>query len=137
MNHELFASQRRAWVKFLRFSTVLGVGVGPKVEGGRVTVREAIVVLVGKKLPRKDVPKGELIPPAFEGFRTDVRKPMLMIRPDAKRRGERPGDWCRTDAQWIDWTKIHRLNVAQQRERQARRKRRQPKPRRTRGSSHD
>lgn len=122
MNHELFASQRRAWDRFLRFSTVLGVGVGPKVAGGRVTTREAIVVLVGKKLPRKDVPNGELIPPAFEGFPTDVREPVLMIPPDTKR--NRPGDWCRTDAQWIDWTKIHRLNSEQQRGRQPQRKRR-------------
>ncbi len=137
MNYELFASQRRASDKFLRFSTVLGVGVGPKVAQGRVTAREAIVVLVGKKLPRKDVPKRELIPPAFEEFPTDVCEPVLMIRRDSKRRVERPGDWCRTDAQWIDWMKIHRLNVAQQRERQQGRKLRQPKVRRTRGASND
>ena len=130
MNHELFASQRRAWDKFLRFSTVLGVGVGPKVTRRQVTAREAIIVLVGKKVPRKDVPKGELVPPVFEGFPTDVREPVLMISPDKKAgTSPRPGDWCRTDARWIDWTKIHRLNIKQQRERGAGRTRRQPKVR--------
>jgi hypothetical protein len=124
VNHELFASQRRAWDRFLQFSTVLGVGVGPKVSGGRVGAREAIIVLVGKKLPRKDVPKGELIPPLFEGFATDVREPLLMILPDAKRRVQRSADWCRTDAQWIDWIKIHRMNIAQQQGAKPRRRRR-------------
>ena len=135
MNNELFASHRRAWEEFLRFRTVIGVAVGPKVTRGRVVAREAIVVLVSRKLPRGDVPKGELIPPAFGGFPTDVREPVLMILPEQAKAQARPGDWCRTDVQWIDWVKTHHLNLAQQRERGARRTLSESKPRRSRGTS--
>jgi hypothetical protein len=133
MNHELLEAQRKARDKFLRFSTVIGVGVGPKVAGGQVTSRDAIVVLVTKKLPRKDVPKGELVPRMFDGYPTDVREPVLQIKPTkGSRTSPPPGDWCRTDAQWIDWVKIHQLNVAQQRERRPPTKKRRP-----RGTSND
>lgn len=120
------------------FRTVLGVGVGPKLSRGRVTARDAIVVFVGRKLPRKDVPKGELIPPTFGGFPTDVREPVLMVKPKGDERGRKhhpPEGWCRTDAYWIDWAKIHELNVMQQREAgQAPRSR---KRRRSDGSAND
>jgi hypothetical protein len=136
VNNELFASHHRAWEEFLRFRTVIGVAVGPKVTRGQVVAREAIVVLVSRKLPRRDVPKGELIPPAFGGFPTDVREPVLMILPEREEKGrERPGDWCHTDVQWIDWIKVHAMNVAQQRERDAGPTVRQSSPRRSRGPS--
>lgn len=119
MNQELYAARSRARELFIRFGTVLGVGVGPKVAGGQVTAREAIVVLVGRKLPARRVPRGELIPLVFEGFPTDVREPVLTVQP--QRRAEKgrphgPAKWCLTgDARWIEWQKIHELNLAQQR----------------------
>lgn len=96
------------------------------------------MVLVGQKLPRKDVPKGELIPPTFGGFPTDVREPVLMIPPEKEAKGRkrpRPAEWCLTDPQWIDWAKIHELNIRQQRE--AGRASDSPKPRGRRGTSND
>jgi hypothetical protein len=122
----------------LPFRTVVGVGVGPKLSRGRVTARDAIVVFVGRKLSRKDVPKGELIPPTFGGFPTDVREPVLMVEPKDYERGRQPHPpegWCRTDVYWIDWAKIHQLNVEQQREREQASS--STKRRRPRGSADD
>lgn len=147
MNHALYAAHARAQAAFLKFSTVVGVGVGPKVDRGRVTAREAIVVLVSKKLPARDVPAGELIPKHFGGFPTDVREPILQIPPKPDT-AEPPGDWCRTDAQWIDWTKIHQLARAQHPTpgprgparggaRSSRPGKPKPKKRRSRGASND
>lgn len=117
MNHALFAAHRLAREEFLPFQTVLGVGVGPKVTRGKVTAQEAIVVLVERKLRRREVPKGKLIPSSVAGFPTDVREPVLMVAPDQGRKSREQRhlqDWCRTDAQWIDWAKIHDLNVMRQ-----------------------
>jgi hypothetical protein len=119
VNQELNAARSRARELFTRFGTVLGVGVGPKLTGGRVVASNAIVVLVGRKLPARQVPRGEVIPPVFEGFPTDVREPVLTVqsprRPE-KGRPHGPAEWCLTgDARWIEWEKIHELNLAQQR----------------------
>ena len=137
MNAELYASRNGARERFLAFSTVLGVGVGPKLSRGRVTAGDAIVVLVGRKLPQREVPQGELIPPTFDGFPTDVREPVLTVKPQEGEKGRprRSPEWCLTDAQWIDWPKIHELNQAQQQRIPP--PSRPRTPRRPRGSSND
>ena len=139
MNHALHSAHGRARDRFLRFRAVLGVGMGPKVRRGRVVADDAIVVLVEKKLPPKKVAKGELIPSVFEGFQTDVRVPVLQP-PLPKRKDASPfrdGDWCLTDYQWIDWMKVHEMNLEQHPElRDA--MSRPPKPRRrSRATSDD
>ena len=134
MNTALSAAHGRARAAFLAFSDVLGVAVGPKGTAGRVTAPEAIVVLVARKLPRREVPRGELIPPVFDGFPTDVREPVLNVAPlvqEGKGSVRRPAEWCLTDAQWIDWTKIRRLN--QEQHQQRRPSGRPPSTRRGRG----
>ena len=139
MNHALHAAHARAQAEFRPFRTVIGVGIGPKVVRGRVIADNAIVVLVDKKLPAKNVPKGELIPPVFEGFPTDVRVPVLQAPPPKRKDASpfRAGNWCITDYQWIEWTKVHQMNLEQHPElRDA--NPRAPRPRRkSRGTSDD
>lgn len=47
-------------------------GVGLKQTGGEFTTQIALFVHVPRKLPPEDVPEGELVPPEFGGFVTDV-----------------------------------------------------------------
>lgn len=118
MNHEIYAARFRAREAFMRYAGVLGVGVGSKLTGGEVTAGDSIVVLVDRKLPARQVPRGEQIPPVFDGFPTDVRQPVLTVPPQrpVKGRPHGPPDWCRTgDVRWIEWPKIHELNLARQR----------------------
>src|SRR5262249_44579310 len=81
--------------------------------------RDAIIVLVARKLAPKDVPEDNLVPPFFEGFQTDVREPHLNASSSKKFDPKRPpddqNDECLTDNEWIDWGKIHRLNQEQRR----------------------
>lgn len=99
---------------FLPFDGVVGVGYGPKVAGGEVVARQAIVVLVEKKLRVAKIAKGQHIPSAFQGLPTDVRVPRLT--PDTQETGPpASGDWCLRDYEWIDWPKIHRLRSEKRR----------------------
>jgi hypothetical protein len=137
MNHVLHAAHARAQAEFHRFRTVVGVGIGPKVVRGRVITGESIVVLVDKKLPAKHVPKGELIPRVFEGFPTDVRVPELQATLSKRKDASpfRSGNWCLTDYRWIDWTKVHQMNLEQHPElRDATTRARQPRGK-SRGTS--
>jgi hypothetical protein len=95
---------------FLAFRGVVGVGYGPKERGGKVEVWQAIVVLVEQKLPRNEVPPGELIPESFRGVPTDVRVPRLTPNAASGR-----GELCLTDYQWIDWDTIHRRHMEERR----------------------
>lgn len=113
MKSDLYEARARAQEVFRPYRTVIGVGVGPKVRRGRVRDPDALVVLVGRKLAPKDIPEGELIPPSFEGFVTDVREPVLQVPPGKGKDTPPPGDWCRTDVQWIDWVKVHEINLSQ------------------------
>jgi hypothetical protein len=46
--------------------------LNPKIVRGKPTARQAIRVYVEKKLPKKSVPKNNLIPPRIDGVATDV-----------------------------------------------------------------
>jgi hypothetical protein len=120
MNKILYQAWQRAREKFIQYPNVVGVGYGPKIKGGREVAREAIIVFVARKLPTKDVEKEQLIPPSFEGFPTDVREPRLNASPRKKFDPSHPpddmNDQSLTDNEWIDWGKIHRLNLEQRRE---------------------
>jgi hypothetical protein len=125
MNKALHEAAQKARARFLEYGEVVGVGYGPKLVGGKETTPEAIVVLVARKLPRSSVPKGQLIPKTFEGFPTDVREPRLSVgterkKFDPEKPPEDPSDECLTDYEWIDWAKIHRLNLEQRRPKAAR-----------------
>lgn len=142
MNHQLYASRNRAREQFVRFASVLGVGVGPKLSGGQVVAAEAIVVLVDRKLQARQVARGELIPPVFEGFPTDVREPVLHVAPrrDVKTHPHGPAEWClAADARWIEWPKIHELNLARLRSAPPRRRppQKSTTTRRRRGPAHN
>src|SRR5262245_37727403 len=119
MNHRLHRAYQRARAKLIQYPNVVGVGYGPKMKDGREVAREAIIVLVARKLAPKDVPEDQLIPPFFEGFQTDVREPHLNASPRKKFDPRKPpddqNDECLTDNEWIDWGKIHRLNQEQRR----------------------
>jgi hypothetical protein len=119
MNTLLYEVWQRARKKFIQYPNVVGVGHGPKVKGGREVAREAIIVLVDHKLAPKEVQKDQLIPAFFEGFPTDVREPRLNAGPrrkfDPNKPPEDPNDECLTDNEWIDWGKIHQINLKQRR----------------------
>lgn len=117
MNTLLYQAWQRARQKFIQYPNVVGVGYGPKIKGGREAAREAIIVLVARKLPGRNVPKDQLIPVSFEGFPTDVREPHLKASSrkkfDPKEPPDDANDQCLTDNEWIDWGKIHQLNLEQ------------------------
>lgn len=105
----------RARQTFLPFRGVVGVGYGPKVKGDEVVSRHAIIVLVAKKLPAREVPADQLIPSVFHGHPTDVREPRLTLHDDEiGEAGGMPEDFCLTDHQWIDAMKVHRMRLEQQ-----------------------
>jgi hypothetical protein len=51
---------------------IVGVGRGFKIKKGDYTDKPAIIVLVKKKMPEKDLPRGEIIPPKIYDLDTDV-----------------------------------------------------------------
>jgi hypothetical protein len=117
--HETFLAARR---RFLPFKGVVGVGLGPKIKGGKNTGIEALIILVEKKLPRSEIPKGELIPEEFRGIRTDVRVPVLSKESNKRfdsNKVPEDGDEEFPDYMWIDDAKIHEQNL---RERESRKK---------------
>lgn len=134
VNRSLQDAFTRGRAVFLQYDGVVGVGHGPKLKGRsrRVVSPESIIVLVERKLPPSEVPEGQLVPPNFEGFPTDVREPVLSVETPAEFDPNRPPDdpsqgECLTDNEWIDWGKINELNARQRREQ------RQGSRRRTRG----
>lgn len=100
MEDNLWLRARRA---FLPFYGVVGVGYGAQLTRGKLVTRDAIIVLVERKLPVNKLRDGERIPPTFEGVPTDVRMPVLMPR------SKGPQDLCLTDYQWLDWQKLDRM----------------------------
>jgi hypothetical protein len=119
MKSQLHQVYLKAKNQFIKFEGVVGVGFGPKLRDNKEVVPEAIIIFVQKKLPKKEIPKGQLIPSVYQGFPTDVREPKLNIK-----RGKNfnpnappdPEDECLTDYFWIDWQKIHELNKKQKRQ---------------------
>jgi len=114
MARELDEAYHLAREAFLPLDEVIGVGFGPKVRRGRVVARQAIIVLVERKLPARKVPDGHMVPAEFAGWPTDVRTPRLMLEgaPDHGRLEGQPRDFCLTDYQWIDWPKVHKRHSA-------------------------
>ena len=53
-------------------ANVVGVGIGPKVRGGRSTDEMAIKVFVSQKVPLDSLPEDQRIPKHIEGIPTDV-----------------------------------------------------------------
>lgn len=103
----------RARLSFLPFDGVLGVGYGPKRVKGKETEQTAIIVFVEKKLPPARVKSGQLIPRTFQEFPTDVEE----VRFESWRGKRDPTGLYegRPMGQFLDWGKIHRLNVEQKR----------------------
>ena len=99
---------------FLPYDGVLGVGYGVKRIKESETETPAILVLVQKKLPPEQVKQGELIPKTFLGFVTDVEEVRFSRERDkADGTGLYEG---KPMAQFIDWGKIHRLNLEQKKQ---------------------
>ena len=67
----------RARDAFKRIDGVAGVGYGHKEIGGDFTNDVAITVFVNEKKPNEALGPCDRIPPTFEGYRTDVRVPVL------------------------------------------------------------
>ncbi|MCP4249261.1 MAG: hypothetical protein GY778_19635 [bacterium] len=53
-------------------ANVVGLGIGPKVRGGRSTGEMAIRVFVSQKVPLDSLPESQRIPERIEGIPTDV-----------------------------------------------------------------
>jgi hypothetical protein len=51
---------------------VVGIGLGPKVTGGRTTSRQCVRFYVERKVARGSMPREFLLPPAIRGVPTDV-----------------------------------------------------------------
>lgn len=66
------AAYERAREYFSKFEGVRGVGFGQKATGGAFTEETCIIVFVSEKKDQASVAPGQLIPPYFEGYPTDV-----------------------------------------------------------------
>ncbi len=110
----------KAREKFLSLDGVLGVGYGMKWIGGEETETPALVVYVEEKLAREAVPEDQLLPTTFEDWPVDVQEVSFdqerVMRDES---GNREGGGM---TEWLDWGKIHRLNM-EQKERQGRARR--------------
>ncbi|MHC4065112.1 MAG: hypothetical protein ACYSUQ_01505 [Planctomycetota bacterium] len=53
-------------------ANVVGLGIGPKVRGGRATGETAIKVFVSQKVPPESLPEDQRIPANIEGIPADV-----------------------------------------------------------------
>ncbi|TKK67644.1 hypothetical protein FC093_12885 [Ilyomonas limi] len=115
MNTKLFHAYLNAKQKFIQYDGVLGVDYGSKISGGTVTNREAIIVFVERKLTSESAKGDQLISQLFEGFVTDVRMPKLNMTETEKFNPNKPPDnnedKCLFDYNWIDFGKIHALNL--------------------------
>jgi len=103
---------REAHAAFIPFRGVLGVGYGIKRVGDHPSGETAITVYVEKKLPPDQVPQGQLIPHTFGGLPTDVEEVRFDRDADRLENGE-PYEG-RGIGMFLDWGKIHRLNMRQQ-----------------------
>jgi len=115
MNSKLHQAYLNAKEKFIQYDGILGVGYGTKITRGKAINNESIIVFVENKLPAKNVKKEQLIPATFEGFPVDVRIPKLNMTSTEKFDPNKPPqnheDECLFDYNWIDFEKIHRLNL--------------------------
>lgn len=105
---------QRARNAYLPFDGVLGVGHGPKRVGGIETDVWAIIVFVEKKLSPDNVKEGQLIPKSFNEYSTDVEEVRFSSEEfEADKSGHFEG---RPMAEFLDWGKIHQLNIRQKKQ---------------------
>ena len=101
---------------FLKIPGVVGVGIGNKIKGGVDTGNPSVVVFVYEKLPLAHIPARHRIAPTIGAFATDVRVPVLSIDRGQSFDPHTPPsveEELATDLEWIDWQKIHALNMQQ------------------------
>jgi hypothetical protein len=72
MGERLEEAIARHLTGLLDFPNVVGVAPGRKRQGGVITEIPAMVVLVTRKVPRRELAPEELIPSHLSGFDTDV-----------------------------------------------------------------
>jgi hypothetical protein len=105
---------QRARRAFLAFDGVLGVGYGPKRVRKKETDATAIIVFVEKKLSPDKVKEGQLIPKSFDEYMTDVEEVRFSTEEfEADKSGHYEG---RPMAEFLDWGKIHQLNIRQKKQ---------------------
>jgi len=69
---ELMRQRPEAEAELKRFAGVVGVGVGVRERGGRLTDELVLRVYVEKKKPKYDLAPDKLIPATWRGVPTDV-----------------------------------------------------------------
>ncbi len=60
--------------QLLKKANVVGVGVGFRERGGKLTEQVVLVVSVTKKKPMSQLADADVIPPVIEGIPVDVRE---------------------------------------------------------------
>jgi hypothetical protein len=68
------AIKARHEARLMQKANVVGVGVGFREQGGKLTDQVALVVNVTHKLPRDQLAPEDLIPAEIEGVPVDVRE---------------------------------------------------------------
>jgi hypothetical protein len=71
---QAIAVKARHEARLMRKANVVGVGVGFREQGGKLTDQVALVVNVTHKLPRDQLAPEDLIPAEIEGVPVDVRE---------------------------------------------------------------
>lgn len=71
---DLLRRAHRGATQLLGSGDVVGVGIGPKVRGGKTLAQLSVKVFVRSKLPREAVDPRALVPPEIEGVPTDVEE---------------------------------------------------------------
>ncbi len=71
---QAIAVKARHEARLMQKANVVGVGVGFREEGGKLTDQVALVVNVIRKLPKDQLAPEDLIPTEIEGVPVDVRE---------------------------------------------------------------
>jgi hypothetical protein len=71
---QAIAVKARHEARLMQKANVVGVGVGFREQGGKLTDQVALVVNVTHKLPRDQLAPEDLIPAEIEGVPVDVRE---------------------------------------------------------------
>lgn len=71
---QAIAIKARHEARLMQKANVVGVGVGFREEGGKLTDQVALVVNVIRKLPKDQLAPEDLIPTEIEGVPVDVRE---------------------------------------------------------------
>ncbi len=71
---QAMAVKARHEARLMQKANVVGVGVGFREEGGKLTDQVALVINVIRKLPKDQLAPEDLIPAEIEGVPVDVRE---------------------------------------------------------------